>query len=294
MLSAIQQSQAWFNFQNQLPNRQAWQLDGFFVYKLSVKKNLHFLYLPGLNAHPSTDFWHKLQKLAKDQNCAFCHIEPYRPTTEPPLAPIGATKLSPFHYIETWTRYLDLSLTEEELLAQMKSKGRYNLNLAQKKGITIKTETNIDNFYNLLAATTERDGFAGHPKTYYQTMHQTLGDQHCRIWTAFYNNTPVASIIATFFEETATYYYGASSNEHRNLMAPYLIQWEAIKYAKANGCLYYDFMGIEPPEAVKHPLAGVSRFKAQFGGQVIQFQPATDLVYSKLQYYPYYIYKVIK
>lgn len=288
-LKAIQQSQVWADFQSQLPNRQTWQLDGFFLYKLTLSHRfgLHFLYLPGIDKLPSPETWTKIKALAKKENCAFIHSEPYY--TDPQQHP-GPT--SPFHYIEPLTRYLDLSLSEEELLSQMKQKGRYNIRLAQKKGVIVKEETTTNNFYQLFQETTTRDNFSGHSSEYYQTMLSKLGPKQCQLFTAFHPETEesIASLIITYHENTATYYYGASSNKDRNLMAPYLLQWHTILEAKKRGYQSYDFMGISAADNKKHRLAGVSKFKAMFGGETSKFQTAFDIPVS-WKYWPYWLYK---
>ncbi len=191
------------------------------------------------------------------------------------------------HYQPESTLILDLTLSQEQLLAQMKPKGRYNIKVAQKHGVTIErydaascpTDTlkkHIETYYNLLSQTTARDGFSGHPQKYYLDMLQTLtpgitaipgisakSGSHASpqtpppaayLYLAYYNdpsrqpshNEPIAGIIVTHYAATAIYYFGASGNQHRNVMAPYLLQWQAICDAKAAGLKYYDFLGIAP------------------------------------------------
>lgn len=128
----------------------------------------------------------------------------------------------------------------------MKQKGRYNIRLAEKKGIRIcevdKTEENIHIFYTLMEETTQRDKFSGNTEDYYRIFLNKIPES--RLLFAYYKNTVIAAGIFIFHEKFSLYYYGASSGdeEHRKLMAPYLLQWEAIKIAKYLGAESYDFL----------------------------------------------------
>lgn len=184
----------------------------------------------------------------------------------------------------------------------MKQKGRYNIRLAEKKDIEItKTDPknkdelnqNLDDFYDLLKQTTERDKFNAHEKNYYKKMLENL-KENSALYLAKKGEKTVAGIIITFFKDTAIYYYGASSNEDRNLMAPYLLQWHAIKQAKKQGYKYYDFFGIAPEDSKNHAWAGVTQFKKKFGGQAISYIPAQEYPFKKLLYLLYKLYKRIK
>ena len=96
---------------------------------------------------------------------------------------------------------------------------------------------------------------------------------------AYQREKPIAGLIGVIWEKTGIYYYGASSYEHRALMAPYLLQWEAMKYCKAQGCTQYDLLGIAPPDAgTDHPWQGISGFKEKFGGKVVMYPPEQMMV----------------
>lgn len=192
------------------------------------------------------------------------------------------------------TVILDLTLSEDELLSQFKSKWRYNIRLSQKKGCVIKMlnmkealDDGIELFYKLYKTTSERDGIAIHSKNYYKSLF-TLSRKHpnvsVRLYVAFYNEEPLSAIITMFYKDEATYLYGASSNEHRNLMATYLLQWQAIKDAKEYGCKVYDFYGIPPTDEPSHPMAGLYRFKTGFGGKIVHRIGSIDVFRSKILY----------
>ena len=128
----------------------------------------------------------------------------------------------------------------------MKPKGRYNIKLAQKKGIVVKvlekTDENIEKFYALMTQTTKRDGFSGNNLEYYQHFLQEL--EESELLGSFYGDVLIASGIFIFHEGVGIYYYGASSSDeaYRNMMAPYLLQWEAITLAIGKGCHIFDFL----------------------------------------------------
>jgi lipid II:glycine glycyltransferase (peptidoglycan interpeptide bridge formation enzyme) len=98
------------------------------------------------------------------------------------------------------------------------------------------------------------------------------------------DQTPVASVIISFYKEKAIYLFGGSSDEHKNLMAPYLLQWEAINTAKKMACIKYDFFGIAPPNKPNHPWRGVTDFKKKFGGEEIETLGSWDLILQPFEY----------
>lgn len=201
------------------------------------------------------------------------------------------------------TLILDLTKSEEKILSEMKPKGRYNIHLAEKKGVTIREsdpkdkkqfEKDLSDFHRILHETTMRDKFYGHKKDFYRNMIEVLYPQKAKLLLAIYNNKVIAGIIATFFKDTGTYYYGASSNEYRNVMAPYLLQWHAIKEAKFRGAARYDFLGIAPENSKNHPWKGVTEFKEKFGGSPFSYHPPLDFPFKKGLYFLYRLYKYLK
>ena len=199
------------------------------------------------------------------------------------------------------TLILNLNKSEEELLAEMKQKTRYNIRLAEKRGIKIRIsnepEKDIEYFWQLAKETSQRDGFHFHLREYYESMvnffrHNWMPDQvrhdnvgwglEVRLFLAEYNGKIIAANIVVFFGNRAIYLHGASANEHRNLMAPYLLQWEQIKEAKKQGCEIYDFWGIDETK-----WAGVTRFKTGFGGKEIEYIGAYDYVFQPWWYVVY-------
>jgi len=188
------------------------------------------------------------------------------------------------------TSVLNLSKTEDEILAYMRQKTRYNMRLAEKKGVQISAG-NVEDFLSLNKLTTERDKFISHAEAYYQKMIQSLPKDFVKIWKASYNGKAIACNIVICFGDTATYAHGASSNESREVMAPYLLQWNVIKDAQSRGYKYYDFWGVNPEnenhQAFKKSWQGISRFKAGFGGEIVCYPDSFDLIFNKTWYNVY-------
>jgi len=178
---------------------------------------------------------------------------------------------------------IDLKKSVDEIFAVMKSKGRYNIRVAEKHGVVIFAEKSIDDFFALLQKTTIRDGFVGHSKSFYEKFVEVLGE-NCVLLVARQNSKPLAATLVTLVGDTATYYFGASDHEFRNLMASYLIQFEAIKIAQKRGCRFYDFLGVVPEGAKNHRLAGVSDFKKKFGGEFVEYPIPKIIIFRPIFY----------
>ena len=189
------------------------------------------------------------------------------------------------------TRIIDLSKTEEEILAQMKQKGRYNIKVAQKNDVTVKESTDIDAFYDLVTKTGKRDGFTHLSKKQYQTFLDDLPGSFLLL--AYDKQTePIAGVLSVVWGERGIYYYGASNHAERAKMAPYLLQWESMRFCKARGCTEYDLLGIEKPHPKhemrnmkKHPWEGISQFKEKFGGEVVTYPKEKMIVLRPVVYW---------
>ena len=193
------------------------------------------------------------------------------------------------------TTLLDIGRPEEDILAGMKPKWRYNIRLAEKKGVEVKREgaEALDIFYTLYLETARRDGIAIHPLSYYRELfaaaerEAALGTNPIpwlSVWVARHEGKPIAAIITLFHGRQATYLYGASSGEHRSLMPAYALQWHAIEAARAEGCSEYDFFGIPPDSDPSHPMAGLYLFKTGFGGEILHRVGSVDYPCLPLAY----------
>jgi lipid II:glycine glycyltransferase (peptidoglycan interpeptide bridge formation enzyme) len=195
------------------------------------------------------------------------------------------------------TVLVDLGPSEEAILAAMKPKWRYNIRLADKKGVVVEEAgaEALPEFYELYRTTSQRDRIAIHPEGYYRKLFEVAELSRgsaakesrpfdLRLWIARHEGAALAAIITLFCGEEATYLYGASSDEGRNLMPAYALQWAAMRAAKASGCARYDLFGIPPSDDPAHPMAGLYRFKTGFGGSIAHRAGSWDFPLMRLAY----------
>jgi len=187
------------------------------------------------------------------------------------------------------TVLIDLNPSEEELLTHMKQKTRYNIRLAQKKGVVLRVGNQEDfgMLYKMYAETSLRDGFVIRDEGYYQKVWKLFMDSHepaCEPLIAEVDNEPVAAIFVFYFVGRAYYVYGMSRNAHREKMPTYLLQWEAMKRAKAKGCKVYDLWGAPDVFDESDSMWGVYRFKEGLGGKVVRTLGAWDFAPNPLWY----------
>ena len=203
----------------------------------------------------------------------------------------GATTVQPRR-----TLVVDLTLDQKDILAAMKSKTRYNIRLAGRKGVNVYQggAADIETFNKLIKATGSRNEFGVHSADYYRRAFKLFSSRdQVALFLADYEGDPLAGLMAFALNKTAWYFYGASSDIHRNLMAPYALQWAAMGWAKDRGCTTYDLWGVpdyddETLEAQfttrQDGLWGVYRFKRGFGGRLCRTIGAWDRVYRSLRY----------
>lgn len=192
------------------------------------------------------------------------------------------------------TMVVSLAGDEETLLERMKQKTRYNIRLAQKKEVTVRPSDDLTCFSDMMLVTAARDGFGVHSLEYYRTAYTLFHPQgKCELLLAEYAGQPLAAMMVFAHGKRAWYFYGASTDVERSRMPTYLLQWEAMRWARARGCSEYDLWGI--PDASEADLEagfeqrgdglwGVYRFKRGFGGQVMRTIGAWDYPYQPLLY----------
>jgi lipid II:glycine glycyltransferase (peptidoglycan interpeptide bridge formation enzyme) len=187
------------------------------------------------------------------------------------------------------TVLIDLSLSEEELLARMKQKTRYNVRLAEKKGVVLRVGNSEDlgMLYKMYAETSVRDGFVIRDEGYYQTVWNLFlnsNEPTCEPLIAEVDGEPVAAIFVFCFAKRAYYVYGMSRHAHREKMPTYFLQWEAMKRAKAQGCTVYDLWGAPEVFDESDSMWGVYRFKEGLGGKVARTLGAWDFAPNPFWY----------
>src|SRR5699024_3313206 len=176
--------------------------------------------------------------------------------------------------------------TEDEIFAGFHQKTRYNIRLAIKKGVTVKegTKEDLKDFHKIMVETGARDGFIIRPLEYFEKMYDALAPEHMKVLMAYYEGKPISGVIPIFYGNKTWYLYGASSNEHRNLMPNYLLQWEMIKMAIARHDDIYDFRGVSGVVDESHPQYGLYRFKKGFGGKFTEFIGEVYYPFKPLKY----------
>ncbi len=182
------------------------------------------------------------------------------------------------------TIIVDLTQGEDEILARMKQKWRYNIRLSERKGVEVRVggEQEVPAFHALMQVTGARDAFGIHTEDYYRRAWALFApDDRVRLLLASYEGGLLAGLMAFAFNGQAWYMYGASSDEHRALMPNHQLQWRAMQWARARGCTQYDLWGITDvdPDSASAELGGVQRFKEGFGGEVVRYVGAYDQVY---------------
>jgi peptidoglycan pentaglycine glycine transferase (the first glycine) len=255
-----------------------------------------FAYIPkGPVGYEWLDILPEIHQLCRDRNVFFLRIEPDNWESDNNQPQGTESEFIPGDSIQPRRSILvDLKPSEDEIISRMKQKTRYNIRLALKKGIKIERSKDVGKFYSLLKRTGERDQFGIHGLGYYQKAFDYCSNQHaCELFLATYQGKPLAGIMVFTKGVRAWYFYGASIEEERERMPTYLLQWEAMRWAKNSGCLEYDLWGV--PDEDENTLEegfmnrsdglwGVYRFKRGFGGQVMRSAGARDYVYSPIQY----------
>jgi peptidoglycan pentaglycine glycine transferase (the first glycine) len=256
-------------------------------------------YLPRgpVGAGAWVDFWPQVDALCLQERAIFLRVEPdiWEPVAEgfthshlPGFIQAGQTIQPPR------TILIDLRGSEDDILMGMKPKTRYNIRLAERKGVTVRQSDDIGLFHRMMLTTGERDAFGVHSRDYYQRAYDSFAPSGaCVLLMAEYEHQPLAGLMAFAHGETAWYFYGASTDEERNRMPTYLLQWEAIRWAKQRGCQVYDLWGVpDYPETELEArfldrsdgLWGVYRFKRGFGGQLRRTIGTWDRIYQPLLY----------
>ena len=302
------QNWAWGEF-NQALNRKIWRLavedDGEIINQLLVVKmplpfNQSILYTPRGNfvnkklsvqeqQRSAKLLLDEIKKIGEQEHSILFRIDPGAFIGDSVAASLyrshgfrySRKNVQPKHSL-----ILNLSPSEEVLLNRMKPKTRYNIRLAAKHGLKVEQADRpeqISAFIRLTRETAGRDRFRPHPAKYYETQFKVLNQAGIQeLFIVHHQEKPIAAILVNIFGNTATYVHGASSNEHRNLMAPYLLQFAAILKSKEKGLLTYDFWGYHP--SPRHPWAGISRFKLGFNPRPVEYIGTLELPLHPLLY----------
>lgn len=190
------------------------------------------------------------------------------------------------------TLFVDLNPNPEHILNSMKSKTRYNIRLSARKGVHVR-RANINDlplWYGIYRETTSRNHIHSDDYQFFKSLWKAQEqdpDTELQLLLAEKDDQPLAGMVLTLNNGRATYLYGASSSDRRNLMATYLLQWEAMQTAKSRGCETYDMFGVSPLADPGHPMYGLYRFKKGFGGDLFHRQGCWDYVFDEAKYQLY-------
>ena len=248
------------------------------------------------NQSISDQFWEEIDEMCRKHRAIFLKLEPDSWNFEFILY-LPSFILSKHNIQPPRTMIIDLSGNEEEILGRMKQKTRYNIRLAMKKGVTVRAWDDVESFHKMMLVTGDRDRFGVHSLEYYRCAYELFHPTGmCELLVAEYEGRPLAALMVLARGRRAWYFYGASTDEERNRMPTYLLQWEAVKWAKARGCEEYDLWGVpDEDEATleanfenrQDGLWGVYRFKRGFGGELKRAAQALDRVYNPLLHWAY-------
>ena len=228
-----------------------------------------------------------LKEIGKRERAVFIKLEPNiinlrgSPQVQPNLE--GYKPVKGKRFFTPTTFVIDLTKSEEELLKSFNAKTRYNIKLAQKHGVVVREDNSpeaFDKYLQLTFATAKRQNFFAHSHRYHQLMWKHLHPKIAHLLTATYNQKIVSAWILFMHDKVLYYPYGASSTEHKEVMANNLMMWEAIKFGKKHRCTSFDLWGREEGK-------GFTKFKEGYNPQVVEFIGSWDLVINPLLYWPY-------
>lgn len=232
-----------------------------------------------------------VEERRKTEQCEVSHlrIEPRWPNL--PEFVRGFRRIPPLadHYLEARdTRCIDLRPDEAAILAQMKPKGRYNIGVARRHGVSVVEDTSehgLADFLKIYEETAARQGMEAKPPDYFEAMLALARPgNYASLFFAEHEGVRLATALIIYFGPRATYFYGGSRSLNRQVMAPYRMHFEIMRKAKARGHEWYDLWGIAPPNQPAHPWQNFTEFKAKFGGEEVHLVPTLDLVFDCVAY----------
>lgn len=277
--------------------RENTEIFGFFqaiVYNLVFSKK--FIYMPHgpiLTEKLYEKFWKQFKeetaRVAKEENAIFARFDIFpkiENNSEKFFKKTPTYSYNSSYFQPKFEWILNLEKPEEKILSDMHPKTRYNIRLAEKKGVKIKIVKSdfkkyFEEFFDLLKETAKRDNFNLHSKIYYKNIFETLDSSNAFLGVASYNDKILAINLILLYGETAYFVFGGSSDEFKNLMAPHLLHWKTIIEVKKIGLKVYNF------GAVGKEFEGISRFKKYFGGELSEYSDSYDLILNNFWYYLY-------
>ena len=231
----------------------------------------------------------KIKQIAKKERCVFVRIRPQLRATEENLrilANLGLRK-SPMHLAAEHTVILNLEQNEANLLAEMRRQTRYEVRQAEKKGIRVEKSRSkeiFEEFHTVQLETAKRQGFVPPNLETLLAEREAFGDKITIYSAETADKEKIAYGLVIRSGKEADYYEAASTPLNRKMPGAYALLWRAILDAKAAGCSRFNLWGIAPANQPNHRYAGVTTFKTGFGGEIVEYVPAHDMVISKAKY----------
>lgn len=243
---------------------------------------------------PDKELADALTKIGRDNNCAFIKVEPDIEVKTEPFSTFPTFLPSPKPLFTKYNFIIDLTLSEEELLKNMHPKTRYNIRLAEKKGVKVEERTDdkaFAIFLKLYFETTNRQGYLGHNPSYHKKVWESFKkNNQARILIATYKNKPLTAWLLLNFKDTLYYPYGGSTTLYKEVMSNNLVAWEAIKLGKKLKLKRFDMWGaLGPNPDTKDPWIGFHRFKQGYGGKLVEYIGTFDLVFDRSLYWTFTI-----
>ena len=351
----IFQSPEWEQFKLATGYQKSYRIDEILILQKNLPMGRSMLYSPKVEPNSESEivndsFLERIKEIAKNNKSIFYRLEIDKPIIHDSLFVIHQNFVKSFEEMQPeHTLILNVSKSEQDILAGMKQKGRYNIKVADKHKIKIRKSRQIDDFYRLYAETAKRQKITHRDKQYFRALLDNLEPKgYCELFEAYVDKSQIvstkssdlgsglgrdgqtnqkseilnskqfnnpsrlghrseadttiqqsdssptaqndkneiilAAAIVAFYKGRATYLFGASSSEMRNLMTPYKLHWQIILEAKRRGIIEYDLFGIAPDDNLKHAWAGVTRFKKQFGGNEVKLLGSWDMIIRPTEY----------
>lgn len=294
-MKSILQTQEWADFKSKF-DFEILNLGNIFVHKRKLPFNQNFLYIPEVSAkNISPQEVEDLAKLAKEHKSIFARLELIDEFSDSGFKLLGSFGFKKsFEQVQPkWRQIIDLKPTRGEILALMKQKGRYNIKLAERKGVKVMKfdaesadfNRQLEVFHNLVEDTVHREGISGRSLKYFQEMfHAFRSTDYLKLYIAYYNGIALSAALVSFYDGVASYLYGGSSRDHKEVMAPYLMHWQIICEAKDSQMTSYDMLGRAVPDQENHRWSGVTKFKEQFGGRPVEILGSFDYIVKPFWY----------
>jgi lipid II:glycine glycyltransferase (peptidoglycan interpeptide bridge formation enzyme) len=271
-------------------------IDGDSIFQFTIHPIPHTSfsigYLPR-SPMPTETVLRQLYEFGKKNNLLLVKMEPYISYEEGRKLKISNFQIaeSPHPLFPEWTQTLDMTASEEDLLKKMKPKTRYNIRLAEKKGVTVRqmdSDEGFAIFSRLYFETCARQHYHGHTPQYHKQIWDEMKKNQGHILISFYEGKALGAYELYYLKENLYYVYGGSSIEHKQVMAPNILMWEAIRFGKKMGAKTFDMWGSLPPQyAQNHSWAGFTRFKEGYGTTFTHLSSSYDLIINPLLYRVY-------